>query len=108
MIARPPAYAFAGGWRLEELSKILMGPMTAAPLLLCALGRLLKQTPHVKSWVIPWVLTAAGVMLGLAVTWKGGPVGPWLMEGALQGVVAAAMSQWYYQMWKQAAVDRKK
>lgn len=93
---------------MEALSRILMGPMTTAPLLLCALGVLLKRTPHVKNWAIPWALTAAGVALGLASTWKSGQVGTWLMEGATQGVVAAAMSQWYYQMWKQAAVDRKK
>lgn len=94
---------------MEEMAKVLVGSMAFAPMILCSLGVLLKGTPKVRSWTIPWILTAIGLGLGLATTFqKGGPIGEWLMNGSMQGLVASAMSQWYYQMWKQAAVDRKK
>lgn len=94
---------------MEEFAKELVGRMTVAPLVLCALGILLKSTPKIPNWVIPWVLTLCGVVLGIAVSFqRGTPATQWLTSGVIQGIIAAAMSQWYYQMWKQAAIDRKK
>lgn len=43
-----------------------------------------------------------GVVAGLGVTFEqGAPVGGWLVQGVVQGVIATAMSQLMYQLYRQ-------
>ncbi|MCI8361537.1 MAG: holin [Clostridiales bacterium] len=67
--------------------------MYIAAAALYVLGVFLKAVPKIPNWVIPFVLTAAGVVFGMLLT--GGA------DGVLQGVLAAGLAVLVNQGYKQ-------
>ncbi|MDR2514025.1 MAG: phage holin family protein [Christensenellaceae bacterium] len=87
---------------LATLSGALVQSMVLMPVCLVIIGKLLKLTPGVKTWMIPWILSAIGVLAGLLVTYESGAdTGAWLVQGIVQGVIATGMSQLSYQLYAQ-------
>jgi len=67
------------------------------------IGYLLKRTPRVPDWSIPWALVVLGIIGGLALT--GFSVG-----GVIQGILVAGVTVMTNQLYKQTAkgINEKK
>ncbi|MGG4453793.1 phage holin family protein [Brevibacillus porteri] len=64
-------------------------------------GVMLKKTPHIADWLIPWLLTVSGV--GLA--W--GVMGAISVQATIQGILAAGTATLGHQLWKQTFVKKE-
>lgn len=62
---------------------------------LLVIGVFLKKTPQIPDWLIPWILTVAGI--GLAF----GALGEITIQAAIQGILAAGIASLGHQLWKQ-------
>lgn len=62
---------------------------------LLVIGVFLKRTPRVPDWLIPWILTAAGICLAF------GAIGEITIQAAIQGILAAGIASLGHQLWKQ-------
>ena len=78
---------------MEQLTTFLAENMYIAAAALYVLGVFLKAVPRIPNWVIPFVLTAAGVAFGLLIL--GGA------DGVLQGILAAGLAVLVNQGYKQ-------
>ncbi len=58
------------------------------------IGKLLKATPKIADWLIPWLLLLAGAGGGLAILGL-------TVNALVQGVLAAAMAVFGHQLYKQ-------
>lgn len=63
------------------------------------LGWLLKNTPIVADWVIPWLLLAFGIAGAMGI------IG-FTMSAVLQGVVVAGVAVMTHQLYKQTVEKR--
>jgi len=90
---------------LKLLEGFLTPKMLVVPFVLMALGFWIKNIPDFKAWKIPFILLAVGVVIGIGFQdyWDvPAHVAPQVvLAGIIQGGVATAMSQLYYQAWKQ-------
>ncbi|WP_236841145.1 phage holin family protein [Brevibacillus formosus] len=68
---------------------------------LLVVGAMLKKTPQVADWLIPWLLAGSGV--GLA--W--GVMGAISVQATIQGILAAGIATLGHQLWKQTFVKRE-
>lgn len=78
---------------MEQISSFLAENMYITAAALYVMGVFLKAIPKIPNWVIPFVLTAAGVAFGLLLV--GGA------DGVLQGVLAAGLAVLVNQGYKQ-------
>ena len=58
------------------------------------IGWLLKRTPKVNDWMIPYVLIGIGIIAGIAI------IGT-VVTGIIQGVLVAAVAVLVHQLYKQ-------
>lgn len=58
------------------------------------LGWMMKQTPHVPDWLIPYFNTIFGIIGGIAITSS-------LIDGFIQGILASAMAVLGFNLYKQ-------
>lgn len=58
------------------------------------LGWMLKSTPRVQDWVIPYAITIVGILVGIAITST-------IVDGIIQGILVSAMSVLVYNLYKQ-------
>ncbi|HIW31207.1 MAG TPA: phage holin family protein [Candidatus Paenibacillus intestinavium] len=58
------------------------------------LGWMMKSTPKVPDWLIPYVNTGAGIIAGIAITSK-------VVDGIIQGILVSAMSVLVYNLYRQ-------
>ena len=77
------------------VQKLLMEQALILVPVLMFFGYLLKRTPRVPNWLIPWVLMVLGVIGGLFVIGLG-------LEGALQGIIAAGVAVYSHQLYRQS------
>lgn len=68
---------------------------------LLVLGVFLKRTPGVADWLIPWILTGAGIVLACGVLREVS------VQATIQGILAAAVASLGHQLWKQTTEKRK-
>lgn len=78
---------------MDQLTTFLAENMYIAAAALYVLGVFLKAVPRIPNWVIPFILTAAGVAFGLLLI--GGA------DGVLQGILAAGLAVLVNQGYKQ-------
>ena len=78
---------------MEQLTSFLAENMYIVAAALYVLGVFIKAIPRIPNWVIPFVLTAAGVVFGLLIV--GGA------DGVLQGILAAGLAVLVNQGYKQ-------
>lgn len=69
--------------------------------LLLIIGYVLKRTPHVQDWMIPWALIALGIFLACVV------LQALTAESVVQGILAAGIATLTHQLWKQTTDKRK-
>lgn len=68
---------------------------------LLVIGYFLKRTPRVQDWMIPWVLTLAGIVLACGI------LQAVTVESVVQGILAAGIATLTHQLWKQTTDKRK-
>ena len=78
---------------MEQLTSFLAENMYIVAAALYVLGVFIKAIPRIPNWVIPFVLTAVGVVFGLLII--GGA------DGVLQGILAAGLAVLVNQGYKQ-------
>ena len=78
---------------MDQLTTFLAENMYIAAAALYVLGVFVKAVPRIPNWVIPFILTAAGVAFGLLLI--GGA------DGVLQGILAAGLAVLVNQGYKQ-------
>ena len=78
---------------MEQLTTFLAENMYIVAAALYVLGVFCKAIPRIPNWVIPFVLTAAGVAFGLLIV--GGA------DGVLQGILSAGLAVLVNQGYKQ-------
>lgn len=81
-------------WETMIAQMPLAPEMIGVPVLLLFLGWLLKQSPYVTDWIIPFALTTAGVVFGIAVLGLN-------VAGVTQGIIVAALAIAAHQKLKQ-------
>lgn len=85
--------ALANQYLLEEALIVVV--------VLLVVGAMLKKTPLIADWSIPWLLTGSGI--GLA--W--GVMGVISVQATIQGILAAGIATLGHQLWKQTFQKRE-
>ena len=78
---------------MEQITTFLSENMYIVAAALYIIGVFLKMIPKIPNWVIPFVLTAVGIVFGLLIA--GGA------DGVLQGILAAGLAVLVNQGYKQ-------
>jgi len=63
------------------------------------IGMVLKATPKVANWFIPWALMFGGIVLSILVN-------GFSLDNILQGVMVAGMAVYAHQLYKQTGEKR--
>lgn len=58
------------------------------------LGWMMKETPRVPDWLIPYFNTVFGIIAGIAITAS-------VIDGFIQGILVSAMSVLIFNLYKQ-------
>jgi hypothetical protein len=67
---------------------------------LYVIGVLLKKTPKIKDWLIPWILLGLGMIGGFFLSGM-------QLSGILQGVLVTGVTVFANQLYKQTVVKSK-
>jgi hypothetical protein len=70
-----------------------VGMAVIVPILIFV-GFLLKNTPNVQNWIIPYILIGLGVVAGIAIVGS-------VVNGIIQGFLVAAVAVLAHQLYKQ-------
>lgn len=79
---------------LEKLAELLLPDMAIVVIALVILGYLLKRTPSVQDWIIPWVLLVVSIAVSVFML-------KFTIVAVLQGILAAGAAVLTHQLWKQ-------
>lgn len=85
---------------LALANQYLLDDVLVVVIALLVIGIMLKKTPRVADWLIPWLLTFSGI--GLA--W--GVMGVISVHATIQGILAAGIATLGHQLWKQTLYKR--
>lgn len=58
------------------------------------LGWMMKETPHIPDWLIPYLNTVFGIIAGISITSS-------VIDGTIQGILVSAMSVLIFNLYKQ-------
>lgn len=78
---------------MEQIAAFLADNMYIVAVVLYIIGVFCKMIPKIPDWVIPFVLTAVGIVFGLLIVGGAG--------GVLQGILAAGLAVLVNQGYKQ-------
>lgn len=78
---------------MDILKYIVEEALIVIPVL-WVIGKLLKETPKIQNWLIPWVLLVVGVLATMGIM-------GFTIESAIQGVLVAGASVFGHQLLKQ-------
>lgn len=78
---------------MDILKYIVEEALIVIPVL-WVIGKLLKETPRIQNWLIPWVLLVIGVVATMGIM-------GFTIESAIQGVLVAGASVFGHQLLKQ-------
>lgn len=79
---------------MDIVNYIIEKALVLVPVLY-VIGAMLKNTPIVKDWTIPWVMLVLGIFGGVSV------IG-FNVEGVLQGILVAGATVFTHQLIKQS------
>lgn len=79
---------------MDILNYVIEEALILIPVLF-VLGTIIKKTPNVKDWIIPYVLLVIGVALTVALM-------GYSVEAIIQGVLVAGATVFSHQLIKQA------
>lgn len=75
---------------------------------LIVVGLILKRIENIKDWTIPIILGAIGILFAILILGFGqGFTGPIILNGILQGILAAGMAVYVHQLTIQTTRKRK-
>lgn len=83
-----------------DFEKYLIEQMLILIPVLYVVGALIKQTPKVKDWTIPWVLLAVGVAAAIAI---GMGAGISIVDSVIQGILVTGVTVFANQLVKQTS-----
>ena len=83
------------------LAKYIVGDAYILIPVLYVIGMLLKRTPGLPDWLIPWILLALGMTGGFLLNGM-------QLEGLLQGVLVTGVTVFTHQLYKQTACKSKR
>lgn len=72
-----------------DFQSYLIDKMLILVPVLYIIGMMLKSTPKVKDWVIPWILLALGVIGAVAVSFTAGIL---IVEAIIQGILVTGVT----------------
>lgn len=78
---------------MEDFTKFISQNMIIVSAVLYLIGMMLKNTPKVADWAIPYVLGTIGIVFGLVIV--GG------VDGVIQGILTAGSAVYANQLVKQ-------
>ena len=79
---------------MEFLNFIIEEALILIPALI-VLGKMLKDTPHLKDWLIPYILLIGGVVGSIAIIGFTAPA-------VIQGVLVSGAAVFGHQLYKQS------
>ena len=85
------------GW-LGSLQEFLVENCAIVVPVLYIVGIVLKNTPKIKDWLIPYILGVLGMVICTIITVTGQGA---VITGILQGIVTAGLSVYAHQLIKQ-------
>jgi MFS superfamily sulfate permease-like transporter len=80
---------------VEEIIKFIAEQILVLVPVLFVIGLLLKNTPKVPDWIIPWALLVIGIVLAVLL------IGD-LLQGIIQGVLVVGATVLAHQLVKQS------
>lgn len=80
---------------LDLLQKFLLEQVLILVPVLMFIGYMLKRTPRVANWLIPWLLMLLGIAGGLSILGLNA-------EAVLQGIIASGMAVFSHQLYSQS------
>ncbi len=83
-----------------DLAKFIVGDAYILIPVLYVIGMLLKRTPGLPDWLIPWILLALGMTGGFFLHGM-------QLEGLLQGVIVTGVTVFTHQLYKQTTCKSK-
>lgn len=90
----------------QILSFILPEILILIPVLII-IGMMLKRIENIKDWTIPIVLGIIGILFAIMILgFKEGFSGPIILNGILQGILAAGMAVYVHQLTIQSTRKR--
>ena len=91
----------------QILSFILPEILILIPVLII-IGMMLKKIENIKDWTIPIILGVIGILFAIMILgFKEGFTGPIILNGILQGILAAGMAVYVHQLTIQSTRKRK-
>ena len=83
-----------------DLAEFIVGDAYILIPVLYVIGMLLKKTPGLPDWLIPWILLALGMTGGFFLHGM-------QIEGLLQGVLVTGVTVFTHQLFKQTTCNSK-
>lgn len=91
----------------EIMEFILPEILILIPVLII-IGMMLKRVESIKDWTIPIILGVIGILFAIMILgFKEGFTGPIILNGILQGILAAGMAVYVHQLTIQSTRKRK-
>lgn len=72
-----------------DFTKYILENMLVLVPVLYIIGAMIKKTPRVKDWLIPWIILGLGVLFALAI---GISLGIPIVDAIIQGILVAGVT----------------
>jgi H+/gluconate symporter-like permease len=91
----------------EEILSFIQPEILILIPVLIILGLMLKKTEYIKDWTIPIILGVIGSLFAILILgFENGFVGQVILNGILQGILAAGMAVYVHQLTIQSTRKR--
>ena len=91
-----------------EILKFIQPEILILIPVLIIIGLMLKKTKYIKDWTIPIILGVIGILFSILILgFNKGFTGPIILNGILQGILAAGAAVYVHQLTIQSTRKRK-
>ena len=91
----------------EEILAFIKPEMLILIPVLIIIGLMIKKTEHIKDWAIPIILGVIGILFAILILGiENGFNGVTILNGVLQGILAAGMAVYVHQLTIQSTRKR--
>mgnify|MGYP001018329165 CR=1 FL=1 len=92
----------------EQILSFMLPEILIIIPVLIIIGMMLKKAEYIKDWTIPIILGVIGILFAILILgFKEGFTGPIILNGILQGILAAGMAVYVHQLTIQSTRKRK-
>jgi len=96
-----------GDLSLEVILKLIYPELLVLIPVAIFLGKMLRNTPKIKDWVIPYILAIVNIILGILLAgYTKGFVAINLISAGIQGFITAALAIYVYLLYIQPRKKR--